>query len=59
MTSHLLSDTTASLFAGMASEGGVTLDFDMTFLAQMVIFRLRPVFLIIAQLDAVDGALQR
>jgi F-type H+-transporting ATPase subunit b len=40
MTSHLLSaaDTTGSLFAGMASEGGVTLDFDMTFVLQMVIF---------------------
>jgi F-type H+-transporting ATPase subunit b len=41
MTSHLLSaDATASLFAGMAGEGGVTLDFDMTFVAQMVIFAI-------------------
>jgi F-type H+-transporting ATPase subunit b len=37
MTSHLLSADT-SLLAGMTSEGGVTLDFDMTFVAQMVIF---------------------
>src|SRR5258708_26165541 len=40
MTSHLLSatDSTGLLFAGMSSEGGVTLDFDMTFVLQMVIF---------------------
>jgi F-type H+-transporting ATPase subunit b len=39
MTIHLLSaDSTASLFAGTAREGGVNLDFDMTFLVQMVIF---------------------
>ncbi len=37
--SHLLSaDTTTSLLTGMAHEGGVTLDFDMTFVAQMVLF---------------------
>jgi len=39
MTSHLLSDNTAVfLLAGTSSEGGVILDFDMTFLVQMVIF---------------------
>src|SRR5436190_351517 len=40
MTSHLLSatDSTGFLAAGMSGEGGVTLDFDMTFLLQMVIF---------------------
>ena len=39
MTSHLFSaDTADRLFAGMAHEGGVTLDFDMTFVLQMVIF---------------------
>jgi F-type H+-transporting ATPase subunit b len=41
MTSHLLSaDNTASLLAGMASEGGVSLDFDLTFVVQMVIFAI-------------------
>src|SRR5262249_6366945 len=41
MTSHLLSaDTTGSLFAGMTSEGGVNLDFDTTFIAQMIIFAI-------------------
>jgi F-type H+-transporting ATPase subunit b len=42
MTSHLLSadTTTASLLTGSFSEGGVNLDFDMTFLAQMVIFAI-------------------
>jgi F-type H+-transporting ATPase subunit b len=42
MTSLSLSaDTTASLLArATSSEGGVNLDFDMTFLAQMVIFAI-------------------
>ena len=40
MTSLLTADTTASLLAGTTSEGGVTLDFDMTFVAQMVIFAI-------------------
>jgi F-type H+-transporting ATPase subunit b len=39
MTIDLLSaDSTASLLAGSARGGGVNLDFDMTFLLQMVIF---------------------
>src|ERR1044071_7404488 len=39
MTSHLFSDDThAFVLAGSSSGGGVTLDFDMTFLVQMVIF---------------------
>ena len=42
MTSlSLFADTTASLLAATtSSEGGVNLDFDMTFLAQMVIFAI-------------------
>ena len=41
MTSHILSaDATASVLAGMSSEGGVSLDVDMTFVLQMVIFGL-------------------
>jgi F-type H+-transporting ATPase subunit b len=43
MTSHLIStyslaETTASLFAGSSAGGGVTLDFDLTFLAHLVAF---------------------
>jgi F-type H+-transporting ATPase subunit b len=39
MTSHLhFDDIKVSLLAGTSSGGGVTLDFDMTFLVQMVIF---------------------
>ena len=46
MTSHLLfADTTASRLAGTASEGGVNLDFDMTFVAQMVIFAILVIIL--------------
>jgi F-type H+-transporting ATPase subunit b len=43
MTSHLslsssLTETTDALFAGLSSGGGVSLDFDLTFLVQMVAF---------------------
>jgi F-type H+-transporting ATPase subunit b len=46
MTSHfLLADTTASRLAGSSSEGGVTLDFDMTFVVQMVLFAILVIIL--------------